>query len=99
MTNEKRFIVRVSKREFVLRYADKAENAVWCTVWNLDLENRRKVLLQCYEWQPDVDGDSDWEGPLFSDDHTRPPFKPNWIYRPEGFGGEVKPFNPNGEMQ
>jgi hypothetical protein len=75
----KRFIVRTSRRKFVLRYADSEEQAVWSTVWNLDMENRSKALLQCYEYRPYTD--IDWEGPLFSDDHTNPPFKPNWVVR------------------
>jgi hypothetical protein len=82
MDNRKRFIVRISRKQFALRYADHEAEAVWCTVWNLDMENRKQVLVQCYEYQPDTDSAvADWEGPLFSDDHTRPPFEPNWVVR------------------
>jgi len=78
----KRYIVRVSRREFVLRQDEDAKHAVWNTVWNLDLEDRKKVLVQCYEYEPDIDSSfPGWEGPLFSDDHTNPPFEPNWVVR------------------
>jgi|HubBroStandDraft_2_1064218.scaffolds.fasta_scaffold00336_19 hypothetical protein len=81
--NQKRFIVRYSKMMFVMRHADSEKDAVIDTVWNLDMEDRRKVLLQCYEYKPDTDsGLPDWEGPLFSHDHTfYRPFKPNWVVR------------------
>jgi hypothetical protein len=76
----KRFIARVSRKEFVLLFSDSEEGAVLSVVTSLDMENRSKVLPQCYEYRPDDLGNG-LEGPLFSDDHTNPPFKPNWLVR------------------
>jgi len=48
LDTRKRFIVRYGKMQFVMRRADNEKDAVIDTVWNLDMEERRKVLLQCY---------------------------------------------------
>jgi len=82
MDNRRRFIVRYSKTKFVLRYDEDAEHAVWNSVWNLDVENQPEVLLECREYKPEIDSKlRDWEGPLFSENETCRPFKPNWVVR------------------